>query len=211
MELNRLINDVPEHIKSKFFYRSFDKDSLIIHPGEENNYLYILMKGRAEVYWQNFSGAMISLYLYGPYSCFGENELFNNNLRTLSIIAKMNCEILMVNKATVCEWMKADFNFNLYIIEQLAGKLISLSEKTIRTSLLSIKERVLYSLFSHFNLKNLDSLTKEALASEVFTPIRSLNRSIAECVSDGIIEYKNKKFIVKSMVKLEEYIADIIE
>lgn len=211
MELQRLIDNVPKHIKRKFCYKSFTKDSPIIYPGEENNYLYILTKGMAEVYWQNYSGAMISLYLYEPYSCFGENELFNENLKTLCISAKMDCEVILIDKPAVYEWMKSDFDFNLYIIEQLSDKLISSSEKTMRLSLLSVKERVLYSIFSHYNLKNLDSLTKKALAIEVMAPLRSLNRSIANFVNEGIIEYKNKIFSVKSIEKIKKCLADNIE
>ncbi|WP_231495794.1 Crp/Fnr family transcriptional regulator [Paucisalibacillus sp. EB02] len=137
MNLEDIVNDAPIQIKKEFIYRRHKKGSLIIHPNEQNNYLYILTTGIAEVYRQSYAGAMVSLYIYDSYSCFGEIEIFNGKMKTLGVIAKQNCETIAIHKTKVYEWMKIDFNFNFSIIKQLASKLISSSDAAAHLSLLT--------------------------------------------------------------------------
>ncbi len=203
MNFKDIVNDAPLHIKKEFIYKRHKKGSLIIHPHEQNNYLYILTTGMAEVYRQSYEGAMFSLYIYNSYSCFGEIEIFNEKIKTLGVIAKQNCETIAIHKKTVYEWMKNDFNFNLYIIKQLASKLTLSSDTAAKLSLLTVKERILFSIHNHYKMGDLDNLTKQILLSEVSAPIRSLNRSIAECINEGIISYKDKKFSIKSFEEID--------
>jgi CRP-like cAMP-binding protein len=210
MDLQELVNNAPENIKKEFIYRKYKKGSFIIQPYEENNYLYILIDGSAEVYRQNYAGTMISLYLYNSYSCFGEVEIFNNNIKTLGVIAKINCETITIHKKNVFEWMRTDFNFTFYIVEQLAAKLISSSDVTSKLSFLIVKDRILCSIYAHYKIGDLDSLTKQLLSSEVCTPIRSLNRSISQCINEKYIDFKEKKFTVNSIEKLENYVENLI-
>lgn len=210
MDLKELVDTAPEHIRKKFIHRKYKKGSFIIHPDEENNYLYILVKGSAEVYRQSYAGAILSLYIFNPYSCFGEVEVFNKEMRTLGIIARTDCETMAIHKDTVYEWMRIDFNFTLYMTEQFAAKLISSSNIAAKLSLLKIKDRILYSILTHYKIGDLDKLSKQNLSGEVCSPIRSLNRSISECKKEGYIDFIDKKFTVNSIEKLNKYIEDLL-
>lgn len=208
MNLKDILNDTPAHIKKEFIYRRHKKGSFIIPPQEQNNYLYILITGKAEVYRQSYEGTMVSLYIYDSYTCFGEIEIFNEKIKTLSVIAKQNCETIAIHKTKVYEWMKIDFNFNFYIIKQLASKLILSSDTTAQLSLLTVKDRILLSMHNHYRIGDLESITKQILSSEVHAPIRSLNRSIAQCINEGFISYKDKKFSISSIEEIENYLED---
>ncbi|QDQ02442.1 Crp/Fnr family transcriptional regulator [Lysinibacillus fusiformis] len=208
MHLKDILNDAPAHIKKEFIYRRHQKGSLIIPPQEQNNYLYILVTGTAEVYRQSYEGTVVSLYIYDSYSCFGEIEIFNKKIKTLSVIAKHNCETIVIHKTQVYEWMKVDFNFNFYLIKQLASKLILSSDTSVQLSLLTVKDRLLLSMHNHYKIGDLDCITKQILSSEVHAPIRSLNRSIAQCINEGFISYKDKKFSIISIEELEKYLED---
>ncbi|MFP3846327.1 Crp/Fnr family transcriptional regulator [Priestia filamentosa] len=210
MNFKNIVNEAPVQIKKEFIYRKHKKDSLIIHPHEQNNHLYILTTGIAEVYRQTYSGTMVSLYIYDSYSCFGEIEIFNDNIKTLGVIAKQNCETIAIHKTKVYEWMKIDFNFNFYIIKQLASKLILSSDTAARLSLLTVKDRILLSMHNHYKIGDLDNLTKQILSSEVCAPIRSLNRSIAQCINEGFINYKGKKFSINSIEEIEKYLENFL-
>ncbi|BFH64304.1 hypothetical protein PAJ34TS1_48960 [Paenibacillus azoreducens] len=106
--------------------------------------------------------------------------------------------------------MKIDFNFNLYIIKQLASKLILSSETVTRLSLLTVKDRILLSIHNHYKIGDLEHLTKQTLSSEVCAPIRSLNRSIAQCIDEGLINYRDKKFSVYSINEIEKYLENFL-
>lgn len=210
MYFKDIVNDAPVHIKKDFIYKKHKKGNLIIHPHEQNNYLYILTTGIAEVYRQSYEGTMLSLYIYDSYSCFGEIEIFNEKIKTLGVIAKENCETIAIHKTKVFEWMKIDFNFNFYIIKQLASKLILSSDTATKLSFLTVKDRILLSIHNHYKIGDLDQLTKQILTSEVCAPLRSLNRSIAQCIDEGIISYKDKKFSIHSIDEIEKYLGDFI-
>lgn len=211
MDIEILIDNVPETIKKEFIYRNHKKGSLIIFPDEENSYLYILIKGSTEVYRQSLEGTMVSLCLYNAYSCFGELEIFNKAIKTFGVIAKTDCETISMHRKTVLNWMRLDFDFTLYLVEQLAMKLVLGGEATARLSLLTVKDRILNSVYAHLRVGDLNQLTKPQLAVEVCAPIRSVNRSIAQCIREGFLNYEHKKFKVNSPDKIEEYYNDFLQ
>ena len=210
MNLKQLLDNAPVHIKNEFINRKFKKNNFIIYPDEENRYLYALLKGKAEVYRQNYAGTMLSLHIYREYSCFGELEIFNKQIKTFAVKAKTDCEIIAIHKNSVYEWMQYDFNFTLYLIEQLTSKLTSVSDTLASLAFLSLKERVLCSIYTHYKIGDLESLTKKKLANEVCAPIRSLNRSIAQSTNEKLIKYKDKRFIIISLEKLKKYNEDYL-
>jgi len=167
--------------------------------------LYILTAGKAEVYRENYSGALISIFSYDSYSVFGELELFNEQIATFGISAKTDCEAILVHKNMVFEWMKNDFDFTRYILEQLSLKLVTSTSRTMKLSFLSIKDRILYSIYTHDKIGDLGNLTKQKLSQEVCAPLRSLNRSIKECIEEDFIVYQDKSFHITGKAKLEEY------
>lgn len=205
VNLKYLMDTAPSEVRSNFINKKYRKGSNIMLPNNNNDYLYIIVDGKAEVYREDYSGALISIYNYNSYNLFGELELFNEKIITFGITAKTDCEIILVHKSLVYEWMKNDFNFTKYILEQLSLKLVESSSTALRLSLLSIKDRILYSIYTHNKIGDLKDLTKEKLSQEVYAPIRSLNRSIKECIEDGYIIYKDKKFYITQIDKLEKY------
>ncbi len=210
MNLFYFINNPPASIKNSFIHKKHQKGSSILCPGENNNYLYILIKGSANVVIQNLSGIGFALYTYNAYSCFGELELFNNNIKTFDVVSQTDCETIIIQKEKVFEWMKADFEFTKFLIEQLTEKLLISSQKLTSVSLLSINDRLLYCIYTHHKLGDLGTLTKHVVCSETFIPLRSLNRSIAECQKNNFFEFHKKQFRILSIEKLEDYCLSMI-
>ena len=57
-----------------------------------------------------------------------------------------------------------------------------------------IKDRVLYCLYRHDRMGTLSDLTKDRLMNEVCTPIRSLNRVLAQYREEGLVAYDKHRF-----------------
>jgi len=106
--------------------------------------------------------------------------------------------------------MKYDFEFTKFLIEQLAEKTIASSQKLASLSLLSVNDKVLYCIYSHYIKGDLESLNKKMVCDEMFIPLRSLNRSIVESKKSGYLEFKAKQFKILSIEKLEEHFNEII-
>ncbi|MEA1883194.1 MAG: Crp/Fnr family transcriptional regulator [Thermotogota bacterium] len=211
MLLKQLLEKAPERIKQAFEHKHYTKGTLIISPDEQVKHLYILTDGEGEIYQQNLSGVLLLYTIMTPYSCFGEVEIINNKLKPLSVIAKTDCQILRLQRNLVFEWMKLDFHFNLYLFEQLAEKLRNNSEKLFQLAAMTVKDRILYSLYTHYKIGDLDQLTKKQISYEVATPIRSVNRALSILSEEGLITHKKKHFSIHFPEKVGKYLETIME
>jgi CRP-like cAMP-binding protein len=211
VDLRKIVDNAPDSIKKEFVSKNFKKGSLIISPSEKIKDLYILIEGNTEIYNQNFSGNILLYSSNDAYSCFGEVELFNDNLKPLSVLAKTDCKIILLRKNIVHQWMKLDFDFNLFLFEHMAFKLNNNSDKISQISFMTVQDRVLYSLYTHYRIGDLILFTKKQLSGEACAPLRSVNRAISRCVDEGFIVYKNKKIQICSVDKIEAYLEKLLE
>jgi len=209
--LKQLLEKAPEKIKQAFEHKHYTKGTLIISPDEQVRHLYILTDGESEIYQQNLLGVLLLYTIMTPYSCFGEVEIINKKLKPLSVIAKTDCQILRLERSHVLNWMKLDFDFNLYLFEQLAEKLRNNSEKLFQLAAMTVKDRILYSLYTHYKIGDLAQLTKKQISYEAATPLRSVNRSISMLSVEGLIAYKKKRFSILFPEKVERYLETVME
>lgn len=211
MTLDELINNAPLEIRNKFTHHRFVKGDHILYAGEKNEYLFFLIKGDAEVYTLTHEGVMLSLNSYHATSFFGEYEVFDPNSTTLSIIAKTDCKVIRVHKSDLFRWMKNDFELALKILNHFASDVINSHKMNMRLAHLTIKERVLISVNSHYTMDNLKNLTKGILVQEALAPIRSVNRALASLKSDGILDYRKKQFLVTDEALLKKAVNQIAD
>ncbi|MCT4686142.1 Crp/Fnr family transcriptional regulator [Vallitalea sp.] len=209
MSLSALIDHAPINIKPLLTTRYYEKGRHILFPGESNTSLFLLTEGIAEVSMQSHQGKNISLRLHTAPDTFGVLELFDDQLKTQSVIAKTDCQVIVVQRKFVLQWMEEDFQFNLYIIKLLSSCFRQANALASILSTMTIKERVLLSIYQHHKSGTLTSLTKEMLINEVCTPRRSLNRIIQDCYEEGILEYNSKTFHIINLKSLEDSIGSL--
>lgn len=206
MELKTILAQAPKEIQNNLLAQTYKKGSHILFAGEGNDYLYFLIAGLAEVYTLTHEGVMISLNTYTATSFFGEYEVFNPKMTTHSVIAKTDCEIIQIHKNDLYQWMQKDFRLTLHILEHFATDVMISHQTNTHLAYLTIKERVLTSMYSHYIIGDLEALTKNILVQEVFAPLRSVNRAIAEIINDGTINYQKKRFMVSNEEQLIQQI-----
>lgn len=204
MDFKKIVDRAPHSISSAFKKRHYKKGTTILFPNEENDTLFLLVSGAIDIFKQAYNGTSIAIRSYKAYTYFGEMELFNKDYRTVNVVAKTDCVTYELSKDKVIEWIHQDPELAIHFIEELTVRLANTSEIRLKLSLLTIRERLLYSLLTHQQIGDLKDLTKKQLCDEVSAPIRSLNRSIAECVEEGIIDYKHKIFSIKDLESLEK-------
>jgi hypothetical protein len=105
--------------------------------------------------------------------------------------------------------MQIAFNLTLHIIEHFTMDVITSHQTNTRLAYLTIKERVFNSIYSHFLIGDLPSLTKGILVQEVYAPIRSVNRALTECAKEGIIRYEKKCFTVQNLKQLTSLVESM--
>jgi len=209
MSLDTILQKAPDQIQEKFIKNHFPQGSHILFAGEANDFLFFLMKGKAEVYTLNRDGVMLSLNTYHALSFFGEYEIFDPKSTTASIIAKTPCDIIKLHKKDLFQWMKTDFALTLEILGHFASDVIKSHRMNTNLAQLTIQERVLVSIYSHFTIGNLHALSKQILIQEAYAPLRSVNRAIASLKKEGLIDYSNKQFIIVNKGLLEAAVNQI--
>ncbi|WP_197712129.1 Crp/Fnr family transcriptional regulator [Fusobacterium ulcerans] len=116
------------------------------------------------------------------------------------------CIVDKLHRNDFFDWMKKDFEVTKLIIKEIVHKLILNSEYIEEISQLTVKERFLRCIATHYQLNNIKSLTKEEVAKETKSPVRSINRAIAACTKEGILCYKNRQIHILDKEKLQTYL-----
>lgn len=204
-----LLQNVPEEVKERFITRRYDSGSTVIFPGATNDYLYILTEGEVEVCMQTYQGVNISLNSHKSPGTFGILEIFDKELKTKNVIAKSGCTIISLRRDYVLQWMERDFEFNLYVIGLLSECFRQANRTAIILTGLNIRERFLLSIYNHYKAGDLENLNKTILLQEVCAPLRSLNRTIAECIGDGLISYERKSFHILDEMSIRTIVNQI--
>ena len=92
--------------------------------------------------------------------------------------------------------MGEDYRFSECLLRQMALKIAENSDHYIQSASMDLKSRVLHCLYRHKQLGSLGVLTKEQLMNEVCTPLRSLNRILAQCRDEGLVKYEAHRFYI---------------
>lgn len=160
----------------------------------------------AEAYIPNSQGGFSTVHIYKPGSFFGEAEQFYTGRKPVEISAMTPCTVDKLHRNDFFDWMKKDFEVTKLIIKEIVHKLILNSEYIEEISQLTVKERFLRCIATHYQLNNIKSLTKEEVAKETKSPVRSINRAIAACTKEGILCYKNRQIHILDKEKLQTYL-----
>ncbi|WP_169337214.1 Crp/Fnr family transcriptional regulator [Psychromonas ossibalaenae] len=204
----RPLNSIPNEISHYMTQRTYVQGSHIIRSNEHNDYLFFLTKGKVEVVQLTHDGNEIFINELNANDVFGELEVFDEAFKTNTVIAKTDCVVVKLQREHVFEWMKIDRDFSKYLFEVIVNCYIKKCVRTDNLAALTIKQRLLISLFKHYKNGDLALLQKSKLIQEVGAPKRSFNRVLKECCDEGYFLYSNKQFSIANIEKITRFASD---
>jgi len=172
--------------------RSFRRGESILSDLEENDSLYLLQSGAADVVFRNIDGENLRIYRYEAPDFFGEVELLTDYRQPLPIIAVEDCRVSVISAEETMKWLRTDFSFCLHVMRRLCEKMYDDMYSRTDQRFLTQKQRLLKAYQVYAGRNELETLTKQTLCEELGIPLRSLNRIIAQC-SDTVV-YEKKRF-----------------
>lgn len=102
--------DIPDDILTKLaeaaIRRSFPKNSVILHEGDEAGPLFIVLSGRVRAYLCNDAGKEVTLSLQGPASYFGELSLLDDQPRSASVMTLEPTVCALIPKPVFTQWLQ---------------------------------------------------------------------------------------------------------
>lgn len=201
-----MFDKVPKKLLESGIEETYQKGEAIFFQGEVNEFLYLITEGKVEVSTVSKEGQKISIAIYEKGGSLGVLEIVNSEVHTENVYALTKATLIKLHKSHVLHYMKIDFNFNLYIFSLLQECFNEASIFARNLLTLTLKERILLSIYNHQQSNTLKFLNKNMLKREVGGTIRSINRVLEELFKLGIIRYSNKKFHVVDEDTLENLI-----
>ena len=211
MDVDMLRNRMPEKIRKRLRNQQYNPGDPIILAGYDNNYVFFLIEGEAEALIQSKEDVLTSVYSYRANSIVGELEPFYKSFKPVSIMATTICVAEILYKNDFLEWLQSDFEATKLLIRIIAQKLVDNGLLIEEMSHLSVKERVLRCIATYSYKGWLPSLTKKQLSIEANTPIRSVNRAIAELTKQNLVHYQNKQFHIANSAAVMEYLPNLLK
>src|SRR5688500_18208670 len=99
--------DVRALVLERFEPGSFSFGTVILREGDAADAFYVLVSGRARVFKRTESGVEVALGVLRPGDSFGEAALITKSVRTASVRASGNCEVLRLDRASFDELVAA--------------------------------------------------------------------------------------------------------
>jgi CRP/FNR family cyclic AMP-dependent transcriptional regulator len=125
-DLDRIAEIAEEH--------RFGKGGLIIREGDRDKRLFIIISGNVEVVKGLGTGSERQLRIMGPLSYFGEMSLIDDLVRSASVIARDDTELLSVDQGHFREVIAAYPEIAFELLQMLSRR-IRVIEKTMLNTL----------------------------------------------------------------------------
>ena len=187
---------------------------MIFHQGASSTELYIVHKGKVRVYKSSSSGKETSIVVFSTKSVIGEFALIDGQNRSASAKAVGNCELLIISRDKLMEWMKKSFPLALGMMRLLTSKARWTANYAEIMAQYDVPGRF-FSLMLLYNeqlgreiepgkVYELDmGLTQEDLATLIGVRREWLNRRLTEWRKLGLLEYKQRKIIILNLEALQ--------
>ena len=107
--------------------RDYRDGEVIIHQGDTDDNLYVVLEGQVEVILSQGSNTKY-LAVLGEGDFFGEMEIFETSARRATIRAKGHARILTVDKKTLLRRLQEDPSLALHFLQTLSSRVRSNAE-----------------------------------------------------------------------------------
>ena len=198
-------NDMTEHMQLV----KFEKNETILQTGEELNYLYLHVKGLAEIDYALENGKSLLLRFSTPLTTLGDVEIIESKRVHPTVKATNECIFIRISVKSIHNRCYNDPKFLRYLISEMSFKICGISKSAPINLLYPLKERLMSYLIS---LEDGADTSKDGIRtykikemSELLgTSYRHLNRTISELIDEGIVERNNGKLTQINFNKLQK-------
>ena len=192
-----------QSLKEHFLFRRHAKNSIIINEGDDTSSLYIIIEGRVKVFLTDESGKEVVLNTQSAGEYFGEVSLFDDGLRSASVMTLEDCQFAVLTKQIFIQLITDNPTLSLSIISGLTQRLRALSENVRSLALMDVYGRVARTLMDLSEEQDngdrviADSLTYNDLANRVGASSKMVSRIMQDLKKGGYISKESKKIIIK--------------
>ena len=180
--------------------RSFPKNTVVLHEGDETDTLYIIVSGKVKVFLANEEGKEIVLDTQGPGEYFGEMVL-DEGPRSASVMTLEPCRFQLIPKDDVKALLQSHPDFAMHLIRKLIHRCRVLTEH--------VKSLALKSAYGRFSklLNEMsvpqdgkrvmpEKLSQQELANRVGASREMINRIVKDLSTGGYISVEDQRIVI---------------
>lgn len=112
--------------------KEFQDGEVIIHEGEYENCLYVILEGRVEVVVDDGGESNYCLGVLEKESFFGEMVMFSDHPRVATVRALGKVRVMSVDKRGFLQWLGEDPSFSVRIMVKMAERIRALITEVVR-------------------------------------------------------------------------------
>jgi CRP/FNR family transcriptional regulator len=194
--------------------RSFPKGARVFHEGDTSDACYVIRSGEVRVTREHSDGRAIALATLGPGELVGELAMIDGGVRSASLEALTDVELLAVSAADMKSLLERNAGITAKLVVALTKRLRETNERISRQSFQTVPSRVagvLSQLVSEENAEQgRDGVTirmnQADLAQLAGTSRESVSRFLAVLERAGVVRVGRGRVTVIEPHRLRAYI-----
>lgn len=203
-----------EHFSRVAVPRSFPAGTRVFHEGDRSDACYIVRSGTFRVTREHSDGRAITLASLGPGDIFGELAMLDGEVRSASVEALTDGELLALPGGEVRALLARNPDITVKLVAALVRRLRVANERIARQSFQTVPSRVagvLAQLVSEEQPANEEAevtirMNQADLAQLAGTSRESVSRFLAELERAGVVRPGRGRVTVLAPGKLRNYI-----
>lgn len=212
-----LDGNIQKELTEKALRIKLEKGKHLFREREKVNTIYIVLKGKVSLYRISEDAQKRIIFI------LGENSIINEVILD-DVAASINCEafeeavIIGIKKEDFLSIMSRDFNFTKKVINSMSKKIRRCYRQIKNTVAIKVDKRVaakLWKLSKDYGIEREEgteialNITVTYLADMFGSPRETISRALKTLENEGLIQIKNRKFIIKNRDALAKYFKGV--
>ena len=189
-----------EAIETHAVLRTFRKNTVFIHKGEESSRLYLIVSGKVKVFVSDEYGREKVLSMQGPGDHLGELSLLADSSRTASAMTLEDSSFLVLSKTAFLECLGRNPRIALNLIRILVERVSRLTEEVSGLALGDVYSRLVRLLQEQGREEGAELITGRLTQQEMGSMVGASREMVSMLLRDlragGYIAVKNKRISI---------------
>lgn len=182
-----------ERLMSRSVERSYPKQTVVIHEGDDPTGMYVIVSGRVRAYLTDANGKEFVLATHGEGEYFGELALLDDAPRSASVATVEPCRLLVLSRASFEECLLQNPHLALQLLKGLARRVRRLTESARTLALKDVFGRIT-ALLQDLAIEREgilvveERLTHQEIARRIGSSREMVSRILKDLETGGYIE-----------------------
>jgi CRP/FNR family transcriptional regulator, cyclic AMP receptor protein len=195
-----------EEIRKITTMKTCPAGTIFYSPNEPGEILFILKKGRVQLYWMSEEGKRVVLGYVGPHTMFGEMALTGQGLYDAFAEAVEESLICVMNRRDLEKLVTSKPLVAIRLLDLMGKRLKEMEERLEQTLFLDVPSRLAALLLNLRNETGSDTieLTHEQVAERLGVYRETVTTALSSFRKDGLISIARRHIQLTNVPELEK-------